>query len=297
MKDYSQSKIYGIYYNVWNEEMETIDSYLKYIGSTCETLETRFKFHIKALSQNDKQNRPLYVFMRENGKDNFEIELIENYPCQSKDELRKREGEITLKRGGVGLHRAGTRNTPDVDAGNLLNVYVAGRVIPEADRRRAFYYRNHEEEREKAKVRMAKHYKENTEEVNEKRKTNYSNGFITKKDGTTRKCDEKSKANMRSKLVNESEFTCEHCGEEMKGGAKYRHLNPHKKTGTNVFVSPRCHVLKLKRESAEDKAEREDSEKGKYKCQCGSVLPNTTKDRNRHFKTDKHVKYMEKLEN
>ena len=32
--------------------------------------------------------------MRNIGKDNFRIELIENYPCDIKHELRKREGEL-----------------------------------------------------------------------------------------------------------------------------------------------------------------------------------------------------------
>ena len=36
---------------------------------------------------------PLYRKMKELGVDNFLIQLVEEYPCQSKEELHKREGE------------------------------------------------------------------------------------------------------------------------------------------------------------------------------------------------------------
>jgi hypothetical protein len=40
-----------------------------------------------------QQHYTLYQTMTELGKDTFYIELIENYPCQTQDELFKREGE------------------------------------------------------------------------------------------------------------------------------------------------------------------------------------------------------------
>ena len=40
-------------------------------------------------------HRALYIQMIEHGPDNFYIELVEDYPCESVEHLRKCEGELT----------------------------------------------------------------------------------------------------------------------------------------------------------------------------------------------------------
>jgi group I intron endonuclease len=78
--DYQNGKIYKI----WNEVNDKI-----YIGSTTQLLCQRMAQHVNRINHKDY---PIYIAMREHGKDVFRIELIENFPCNSKDELTAREG-------------------------------------------------------------------------------------------------------------------------------------------------------------------------------------------------------------
>ena len=69
MTDYSKGKIYKIIDESNNDV---------YYGSTTQTLKRRYKNH--------------EVFTRYNkSRDNCRIELIEDYPCNSREELEKRE--------------------------------------------------------------------------------------------------------------------------------------------------------------------------------------------------------------
>ena len=66
-----------------------------YIGSTYESLAKRMARHRS--SYNDYLNGKVskirsYCLFDEYGVNNCKIELIENFPCNTKDELRKREG-------------------------------------------------------------------------------------------------------------------------------------------------------------------------------------------------------------
>jgi hypothetical protein len=63
-----------------------------YIGSTCEErLCKRMVQHKIAMNDNKNMNRKIYVAMKDIGNEHFAIELIESYPCRSKDELYARE--------------------------------------------------------------------------------------------------------------------------------------------------------------------------------------------------------------
>ena len=77
-KDYSKGKIYII---------RSYQTDLVYIGSTVQTLSERMRDHRK--KKNSTTSKDL-VF----NYDDCYIELIENYPCMSKDELETREGQV-----------------------------------------------------------------------------------------------------------------------------------------------------------------------------------------------------------
>ena len=81
-KDYTKGKIYVIR----NSEND-----LTYIGSTCQTLAQRMTQH--RVDMGKFPHYKLYQAMNELGKDAFYIELLEDYPCQRKEELLKKEGE------------------------------------------------------------------------------------------------------------------------------------------------------------------------------------------------------------
>lgn len=71
---------------------------LIYIGSTCEpTLARRLSGHRRAFNVWKGGNKNKYITsykLFEEDEENVNIYLVENYPCNNKDELRKREGEI-----------------------------------------------------------------------------------------------------------------------------------------------------------------------------------------------------------
>ena len=83
--DYNNGKIYKII-NFTNDKI--------YIGSTTSSLSKRLSEHKKVGRKNDL-HKPFYKDLFENiGKEYFEILLIEEYPCNSKLELERREYEI-----------------------------------------------------------------------------------------------------------------------------------------------------------------------------------------------------------
>lgn len=77
--DYSKGKIYLIECSITKQ---------KYIGSTIRTLEDRFAAHRKDAK---RINGKLHTHMREYGVNNFNISLLEDYPCDNKSQLEKRE--------------------------------------------------------------------------------------------------------------------------------------------------------------------------------------------------------------
>ena len=144
--DYQNGKVYCIRNSV-NDEI--------YVGSTTQRLSKRFSKHksdMKVLTGK------LYQEIINVGVENFYIELIENYPCNSKEELNKREGEY--------IRQMGT-----------LNYQVSGRTRQEyreenrekqRERAKAYYHNNKEKELERTRV-----YRENNVEKEKKRQKKY----------------------------------------------------------------------------------------------------------------------------
>ena len=81
---YSHGKIYRIW-NLINDEF--------YIGSTAQELHKRWSDHRKDAKKINKKMK-LFDEMNKLGHEVFKIELVENYPCSSRDELHRREGEV-----------------------------------------------------------------------------------------------------------------------------------------------------------------------------------------------------------
>jgi len=78
MPDYKQGKIYTI-------RCKTDDT-LIYVGSTIEPLCRRMSKH-----KYDSLNKPtIFFYQHIDDWDNRYIELFENFPCNSKEELNKR---------------------------------------------------------------------------------------------------------------------------------------------------------------------------------------------------------------
>jgi hypothetical protein len=131
--DYSKAKIYKIIDNT-NDNV--------YVGSTCKTLTKRLARHVKDYKyylNGDKKYMSSYKILE--NKD-FNIQLIEIYPCNSRDELHKREGYYIK------------------NAANCVNKLIAGRTSTE-------YSEQHKEQ----KMQKSKdYYEQNKAVIAEQRK-------------------------------------------------------------------------------------------------------------------------------
>ena len=87
MNKYEKGKIYQI---------SDVGYTKTYYGSTCETLSRRMSRHKEKYRafKADKMdcNRRVNTLFEEFGIDSCKIELVENYPCNSREELLRREG-------------------------------------------------------------------------------------------------------------------------------------------------------------------------------------------------------------
>lgn len=146
----------------------------KYIGSTICSLVTRFGNHRRAYTswkQGKERNTSVFSLFEKHGVENCKIELVEDFPCSSKKELERREGEL-------------------IKVIECINEVVAGRTGEEyrndnkeqlKEKFKRFYDENIERERErvrkyasenqdKVKERMKKYAQENADKIRERKK-------------------------------------------------------------------------------------------------------------------------------
>ena len=135
MPDYSKGKIYTIRCRT--------DETLIYVGSTIQPLSVRLGGHKNKSIDIKYQNRLIYKTINNKWNDWY-IELYEEYPCDNKEQLNKKEGEI--------IRLIGT-----------LNILVAGRTRPE--------YR--EENKEQIIQDKKEYYENNKEIITDKHKIYY----------------------------------------------------------------------------------------------------------------------------
>ena len=160
----------GKIYSIKSKKTEDI-----YIGSTILTLKERFNHH-KYSYKYYQNGKGCYKSSYEIVKyDDAYIELLEDYPCESKKELCKKEGEYI-------------RNN------KCINRNIAGRTQKELDKeyyekhkerikkRKKEYYEKHKEKRneydkeyrtknkEKIKKQKKEWYEKNKERINKKRR-------------------------------------------------------------------------------------------------------------------------------
>ena len=117
-REYKNGKIYCIR-NTVNDDV--------YVGSSCEPyLSKRMVKHWSSAKNERDRNMLLYQKMNEIGIENFYIELIENYPCESKDQLRAREGHYIREMATLNK-RIETRTDKEWREGNKEYIYKNGR--------------------------------------------------------------------------------------------------------------------------------------------------------------------------
>ncbi len=143
--------------------------------------------------------------MRELGNENFYVELYESFPCDNKEELNRREGQI--------IREIGTLNTKI--AGRTRNEYRQENKERIALRTKEYDTKYREQNAEKIK----QYYQDNKEKKLEQQKEYYKNN----KDKVNEK--EKKYKTRRNEL--NIEVVCS-CGCKLKKYALSRHLKSKK---------------------------------------------------------------------
>lgn len=195
-QDFSKGKIYKIT-NDYNDDV--------YVGSTCDTLIKRFSSHKSNINCKAKINRPLNVLMNEIGTERFRIDLVENYPCNDKYQLRQREGYWIREMGSLNMLVAG-RGKKELYEENKEEILMKNKERYENNKEKyletnRIYQQNHKEYYQEIKRKSAeKHKDENTI-----RKTNWYN-------------ENKERLSKESKEI----IKCE-CGCEVVKGSLKRH--------------------------------------------------------------------------
>ena len=150
--DYKNGKIYKI--------LNTIDVDC-YVGSTCQPLSKRMAKHRESMHNTVKKDRKLYAKMHELGVFNFYIELIEEFPCENIEQLRKREGESIRQLGTLNIQIAGRTRSETVKA------YRETHSEQLKDYFKDYYKDYYNSNRERVLERQKQYYKENRDTINE----------------------------------------------------------------------------------------------------------------------------------
>ena len=192
MPNYQNGKIYTIRHP---------DTEKYYLGSTTQALSERFRGHKRLQNTTAKQLFDL-------GIDQCYIELLENYQCNSVEELTKREGEL------IRLHKD-----------NLVNKIIVGRTKKEyhqdnketiAEKQKIYYQTNKEILVEKQKI----YHDNNKDTIYEKQKIYRDNIDDNRIKDTKKIYYDNNKERISEKT--KPKFTCD-CNSVVRISDKIRH--------------------------------------------------------------------------
>jgi hypothetical protein len=130
---YKRGKIYTI--------RNITDDTMIYVGSTIDTLPKHLGTHKRDC--NCGKRISIYKYIENNDWSNWYIEWHEDFPCNGKQELNRREGEV--------IREIGT-----------INKQIAGRTRKE--------YREETVDKEKEKGTLKKYREDNADKIKEKKK-------------------------------------------------------------------------------------------------------------------------------
>jgi hypothetical protein len=199
---YQNGKIYAI------RSFQTNDVYY---GSTTKSLSKRLighKAHYKLWQNNNYNNVTSFEIIK---YDDCFIELYELYPCNSKTELEKREGQII---------RAND---------NAVNKIIVGRTrqqyrVDNVDNKKLYDENYRENNRDKIKQKQNQYYIDNADKVKQK-VSQYRKDNINKVKIRNKRYREANKDKI--KLRNNTIYECE-CGSKFGQCKKSRHLKTQK---------------------------------------------------------------------
>ena len=143
MPDYSKSKIYKIVPTCEYDEGD------EYFGSTIRPLSERMNNH-RGSFKSEKGKCNSKILFEKYGVENCKIELVEEYPCDNREQLEKKEGEY-------------------IRANKCINKYIAGRTNGNIREYQKIYHKQyHLENLEKLREKKKQYYLDNKEYIKEK---------------------------------------------------------------------------------------------------------------------------------
>ena len=250
-RDYNNGKIYVI--------RNSVDDDI-YIGSSCQPLCKRFQKHKDSLTTY-KKDRKLYSKMIELGKEQFYIELYEEYPCGNVEQLRRREGEIIRELKPV------------------LNKQVAGRTITEW----------REDNKEYIQEDKKKYYEENKERLNEYHKE----WFEENKEEQRQKTKQYRAMNRETVLQKKREY--HHKNKERISEEKKQYYQDNKeyfkeKARQNRDENKERNNQKSRVYYQKNKDKIKEDRKEQMTCECGITF--TKQHKSRHLKSLYHQNFL-----
>jgi hypothetical protein len=176
MPNYNKGKIYTIRCRT--------DETLIYVGSTIQPLSVRIGGHKNSSKDVKYSNRLLYKTINNNW-DDWYIELYEDYPCENKEQLCKREGEI--------IREIGTLNV--VINGRTRQEYYENNKDKLLDYHKEYYENNKDKlldydkiYRNENKDKLLNYHKDYHKEYYENNKEKYKEYYNNKKEQITCEC-------------------------------------------------------------------------------------------------------------
>jgi hypothetical protein len=153
-----------------------------YIGSTCQpTVAKRLTQHVSAFKRWKNTGKKYTSSFPIIERDNYNITMIELYPCNSKDELSSREGYFIRSMVCVNKQVAG-RSRQDYYEANREQILENKKDYYEAnkeqilEKHKKYCEDNYEQILEYNRV----HYEENKDKINEKRREKYKQKIMEK---------------------------------------------------------------------------------------------------------------------
>ncbi len=164
MPDYKNGKIYTI--RCRN------DPTLIYVGSTTQTLSQRWTDHKRRSNtpSNKSYNTHIYQIMREKGVDSFYIELLEEFPCENKEQLCKQEGIYIRQIGILNLMMTG-RTKKEYREDNKEKIKEQRKEYNELNKDKIREYKK--ENKDKIKEQTKEYKERNKDRINEKERERY----------------------------------------------------------------------------------------------------------------------------
>ena len=218
MPDYQKGKIYKIVSNITNDV---------YIGSTCEpTLARKLAEHYKSYRNYQKGKGNYVTSYKIIETDDYEIVLEESYPCDSKEELHKRERYYIEHTDNCVNKVIPTRTHKEYKADNKEKIL---------ELHKKHYFKYHEREKQKRRD----HHNKNKVEINLKKRKYYENNKDKKK-----QYYEKNKDKVRTREMIKN--ICQ-CGGQYTNKNKSNHFNTllHKKFEQNWIAKAENHLSKI----------------------------------------------------